>query len=80
VVLKETRMAAWKVVFIVVLGVACLGLASATFITPLALTVEENKWAWFAGFFAGTAVMVALFVLFLRSADRAFMGSPPKKR
>jgi hypothetical protein len=73
-------MAGWKALFIVVLGIACLGLASAAFITPMALTAEEHKWAWFAGFLAGTAVLVTLFVLFLRSADRAFMGPAPKKR
>jgi hypothetical protein len=65
-------MAAWKVLLIVVLGSVCLGLAMATVVVPMTLTVNEGKWLWFAGLLVATLVMSTLFALFLRHQDRTF--------
>ena len=65
-------MAAWKVLFIAVFGVLCLVLVMGTIVVPLALTAEENRWLWFAGFLVSSIVMTTLFTLFLRNADRTY--------
>jgi len=62
-------MPAWKVIFIAVVGLACLGLAFAAFIVPM--TDIEHRWLWCVGLLVATAVLGTLFTLFLRSADRA---------
>jgi hypothetical protein len=69
----------WKALFIMAFGILCLGLAFGAFIAPLALTNEENRWAWCAGLLVATLVMGTLFTLFLKSADRAFMGPDPRR-
>jgi hypothetical protein len=71
-------MPAWKAAFTLVFGILCLGLACGAFIAPLALTTEENRWPWCGGLLLGAILMTTLFVLFLRSADRAFMGPASK--
>jgi hypothetical protein len=72
-------MPTWKVVFIMLFGILCLLLVFGTLIAPLALTVEENRWPWFAGLLFASICMGALFTLFLKSADRSFM-QPDAKR
>jgi hypothetical protein len=64
-------MAAWKVLFIALLGLICLGLALATLIVPMTLTVGSERWMWLGGLFLGTVVMITLFSLFLRKASAA---------
>jgi hypothetical protein len=64
-------MAAWKVLFITVLALSCLGLALATLIVPMTLTAGPERWMWLGGLFLGTVVMVTLFSLFLRKASVA---------
>jgi hypothetical protein len=76
---KEIRMPHWKALFIMAFGILCLALALGAFLAPLALTNEEHRWLWCAGLFVATVFMGTLFVLFLRSADRAFMGADPRK-
>jgi hypothetical protein len=62
-------MSDWKVLVVVAFAVICLGLVIATIVVPLALTPEDNKWAWFGGLLFATIGMGTLFTLFLRSAD-----------
>jgi hypothetical protein len=69
----------WKALFIMAFGILCLALACGTFIAPLALSNEEYRWQWFAGIFVATVFMGTLFTLFLKSADRAFMGPDARK-
>jgi predicted ABC-class ATPase len=64
-------MAAWKVLFIMVLGFACLALALATVVVPLTTSFGETRWLWFAGLLVTTLVMSTLLMLFLKSSDRA---------
>lgn len=61
-------MPAWKVVFILVLGLACLGLAFSALIVPMTLAGAE-RWLWLAALLAATAVVGSLFALFLRRAS-----------
>jgi hypothetical protein len=69
----------WKVVFIMAFGILCLGLAFGAFLAPLALTNEEHRWEWCAGLAVVGLIMATLFTLFLKSADRAFGGTDPRK-
>jgi hypothetical protein len=72
--LKEIRMADWKVLVILVLGLVCFALGMATLIVPLALTEEEHKWLWFAGLLLASICMGTLFTLYLKRVDRTFTG------
>jgi hypothetical protein len=63
-------MPAWKALFIVVFGCACLALALATVVVPM--SVDEHRWLWLAGLLVGTVCMGTLFTLFLNRADRTF--------
>lgn len=62
-------MPVWKVMFIAVLACLCLGLAFATLVVPVTMTTGGDRWAWFAGLLAATAMMIGLFTLFLRRAS-----------
>jgi hypothetical protein len=64
----EALMPVWKVLFIVLLFCLCLGLASATVVVPMGES-GGGRWLWLGGLLAATAVMGALFVLFLRRAS-----------
>jgi uncharacterized membrane protein YbhN (UPF0104 family) len=66
-------MPVWKVLFIVVLFCACLGLASATIVYPMTVSGGEHKWLWLVGLFFATVIMGTLFTLYLRKAG-ADMG------
>jgi hypothetical protein len=65
-------MPTWKVLFIMVFGLVCFGLALATVIVPLSLVESGYRWLWLAGLVLTTVCMGTLFALFLQSADRAF--------
>jgi hypothetical protein len=65
-------MPAWKVLLVVVFGIACFALALSTIVVPITLSEEQGRWPWFAGLFAGTAAVGTLFTVFLRHADRTF--------
>ena len=69
---QETRMPAWKILVVLLFAMACIGLAFATLIVPLAMSPEDGRWYWFAGLLFATIVMGVLFGLFLRNADRTF--------
>jgi hypothetical protein len=62
-------MPVWKVLFTIVLALACLALAFATVIVPMTLTTGGDRWLWLAGLLAGTACLSGLFALFLRRAS-----------
>jgi hypothetical protein len=64
-------MPTWKVLFIMLFGFVCLGLALATVIVPLSMVDSGYRWVWLAGLLLGTLCMSTLFALYLRSADRA---------
>src|SRR5260370_25337575 len=68
---RETRMPAWKVLFIVAFACICFGLALSTIIVPFSVVDSEQKWPWLAGLLFGTVCSGTLFTLFLQSADRA---------
>ena len=70
-------MPAWKVLLIGFFGVACMGLAVAIFVVPLAYEGGE-RWAWLGGLVAGAIITGTLFVMFLKSASRA-LGGPVRK-
>jgi methenyltetrahydromethanopterin cyclohydrolase len=63
-------MPAWKALFIVVFGCACLALALGTIVVPM--SVDENPWLWLAGLLFATVCMGTLFTIFLKKADRTF--------
>ena len=65
-------MPAWKVFVVAAFGVTCLGLVGGTFMAPLTLTDEDGKWWWFGGLLVASIIMITLFVIFLRHADRTF--------
>jgi hypothetical protein len=73
-------MHAWKVLFIMVLACASLGLALATVVVPMTLSVDEGKWLWLGGLFFAAACTGTLFTLFLRSQDRTYGQSTPRYR
>lgn len=62
-------MPAWKVIVVLVFGVLCLALGSATLVFPLTDRVPYH-WLWELALFVGTCVVGGVFVLFLRSASR----------
>jgi hypothetical protein len=62
-------MPAWKVLFILVLACACLGLAFASLIVAMSQIAGANHWLWLVGLLGGTAFMGALLALFLRRAS-----------
>jgi hypothetical protein len=62
-------MPAWKVLFIMVFACACLGLALATLVVPMTLTVGGDRWLWLAGLLAATVCMSTLLILFLRRSS-----------
>ena len=62
-------MPAWKVFFIALLALVCLGLAFATLIVPMTLTAGAERWAWLAGLICATIVMGSLLTLFMRRAS-----------
>jgi hypothetical protein len=65
-------MPAWKVLFVMVFGLACLALALATIVVPLSMPGDDDRWLWLGGLLVGTIIMSTLFTLFLRHADRTF--------
>ena len=65
-------MSVWKVLFIVVFALTCLGLAFATVVVPTTRSLGDDRWVWGGGLLVATIVMGTLLTLFLRSADRAF--------
>jgi hypothetical protein len=69
---QEPRMSAWKVLFILVFGLVCLGLTLATLIVPWSVVESGYRWLWFGGLLFATVCMGTLFTLYLQSADRAF--------
>jgi hypothetical protein len=71
---QETRMRAWKVLFIVAFGCVCLVLALATVIVPMTVVESEYRWLSLAGLLVATVGMGTLFKLFLRRADRILSG------
>jgi hypothetical protein len=76
---RETRMPAWKVLFIMAFACVCLGLALSTVIVPFSIAEPEHKWLWFASLLIGTVCSGTLFTLFLQRADRA-MGRDKLRR
>jgi hypothetical protein len=72
-------MPGWKALAILALGIICLLLVLGAVLSPLFVPVEQ-RWSYVGGFAGGSVVMITLFVLFLRSADRAMMTSPRKDR
>ena len=62
-------MPPWKVLLICVLACACLGLALATVLIPMARE-GTDRWLWLAGLLASTAVTATLLTLFMRHAGR----------
>lgn len=73
-------MPAWKILFIMLLGGICLGLALSTFIVPFSMMVGGERWLWFGGLFVGTAVMSTLFALFLAHEDRKYSVGGGRRR
>src|SRR5262249_2078680 len=69
---QDTCLAAWKVLFIMLLALSSLGLALSTIVVTITLTEDEGKWMWFGGLLSGTIVMATALTLFLRSQDRKF--------
>jgi len=69
-------MSAWKVLLIVVLTVASLGLAMATVAIPIAQT-GNDRWVWLAGLLGGTVACGTLLALFLRHAGKS-LDVPPR--
>lgn len=69
-------MSAWKVLLIVVLACASLGLTVATIAIPIAQT-GADRWSWLGGLLAATAVTGTLLVLFLRHAGKS-LDVPPR--
>lgn len=63
-------MSTWKVLFIAVLGCACLALAFATLIIPLD-KVGGQRWLWMGGLTTATVAMGVLFGVFLRYAGQS---------
>jgi hypothetical protein len=63
-------MPVWKVLLILVFGVACLALATATLCVPISLEDGQYRWVWFGGLLVATVCMGTLFKLFLDRADR----------
>ena len=63
-------MAPWKVLLAGLLGCACLSLSLATLLVPMVVTGGE-RWAWLGGLLSATAVAVAGYAAFLRSASAA---------
>ena len=64
-------MPVWKVLVVVVLGCACLGLAFATLLVPMTITSGGDRWLWLGGLLVATAIVGTLFALFLRRASAA---------
>jgi hypothetical protein len=71
-VLKEVRMPAWKVPFILMFACVCLALVLATLVVPLALGAADHRWLWFGGLLLASICMGTLFTLFLKREDRNF--------
>ena len=71
-------MSAWKVLLIVVLACASLGLAMATVAIPIAQT-GNDRWVWLGGLLSGTVVSGTLLALFLRHAGKS-LDAPPGGR
>jgi len=65
-------MPVWKVLFIMVFGLVCMGLGLATIIVPMTVVETGFRWVWLGGLFFATIGMGLLLRLFLQSADRAF--------
>lgn len=62
----------WKVLFIAIFGLLCMGLALSTVVVPFSLYEGTDRWVWFGGLLFGTIFMSTLFTLFLRREDRKF--------
>jgi hypothetical protein len=62
-------MPAWKVLLVLLFAILCMGMVTATVIVPLNYSGNE-RWAWLGGLAVGSILMIGLFVLFLRYADR----------
>lgn len=69
-------MSAWKVILIVVLACASLGLAMATVAIPIAQT-GNDRWLWLAGLLSGTVVTGGVLTLLLRHVGKT-MDVPPR--
>lgn len=69
-------MSAWKVLLIVVLACASLGLAMATVAIPIAQT-GTDRWVWLGGLLSGTVAAGGLLGLFLRHAGKS-LDVPPR--
>ena len=69
-------MSAWKVLLIVVLACASLGLALATVVIPLAET-GADRWVWLGGLLSATVATGGLLGLFLRHAGKS-LDVPPR--
>jgi hypothetical protein len=69
-------MSAWKVILIVVLACASLGLAMASVAIPIAQT-GSDRWLSLAGYLGGTIVCGTLLTLFLRHVGKT-MDVPPR--
>lgn len=69
-------MSAWKVLLIVVLACASLGLAMATVAIPLSES-GGDRWAWLSGLLSATVVTGTLLVIFLRHAGKS-LDVPPR--
>ncbi|MFO0800059.1 MAG: hypothetical protein U0804_21540 [Gemmataceae bacterium] len=69
-------MSAWKVLLIVVLACASLGLAMATVAIPIAQT-GGDRWVWLGGLLSSTLVTGTLLGLFLRYAGKS-LDMPPR--
>ena len=69
-------MSAWKVLLIVVLACASLGLAMATVAIPIAQT-GSDRWLWLGCLLSGTVASGTLLALFLRHAGKT-LDVPPR--
>lgn len=64
-------MPAWKVLLVMLFGLAFAALLLATLIVPMTMIEDWTRWLWLVGLLAATVVAGTLFRLFLNSADRA---------
>jgi hypothetical protein len=62
-------MPAWKVLLVIFLAVAFLGLGIATVLVPMSMT-GNDRWAWLGGLAPGTLLVGGLLVLFMRHAGK----------
>ena len=58
--------------FILLFAGVCLLLTMATLVVPLAMNAEDHRWLWFGGLLVTSILMVRMFTLFLKHADRSY--------